>query len=89
MDKLTISYKLTPPAALDINTAPSSPSAVLSYPISTATPAEQLAAIQLALGEGRERMNEVLTEWKLAAGALEPGIKSRKKGIEDEEEEEE
>ena len=90
MTNLTISYNLAPPATFDITQAPSSPSAVLSYPIGTDSPNEQLAAIQLALGEAREKMNEVLTEWKLAVGPLEPGNKgSRKKNPEEEEEEEE
>lgn len=89
MANVTISYKLTPPAAFDTTTSPSSASAVLSYPIGTATSAQQLAGIQSALGEGRERMNEILTEWKVAVGALEPGKQATKKKLDAEEDEEE
>ena len=88
MANVTISYKLTPPAAFDIATAPSPAAAVLSYPIETATQAEQLAGIQSALGEARERMNEVLTAWKVAV--QEPGKPAtRKKDAEDEDAEDE
>lgn len=89
MTQLTLSYSLSLPSPELLLSTPSfPPSAEFSYPIPTTSPRAQLEALELALGDARDWLNESLTEWKGALKGVEKEVK-RSKGEEEGEDGEE